>query len=65
MRCLLTLCVGLFPIAIPAAADHPPDHHHPAKSATPSAAVPLFDNLGTHHHAITTSSPEAQRYFDR
>lgn len=32
----------------------------------PSAqAAPLFDNLGTHHHAITTASPLAQRYFDQ
>jgi tetratricopeptide (TPR) repeat protein len=28
-------------------------------------AVPLFDNLGSYHHAITTSSDEAQRYFDQ
>jgi tetratricopeptide (TPR) repeat protein len=36
-------------------------------SATPaaSAKAPLFDNLGTLHHEITTSSPEAQRYFDQ
>lgn len=27
--------------------------------------VPLFDNLGKHHHAITTTSPLAQRYFDQ
>ena len=27
--------------------------------------VPLFDNLGTLHHPITTHSPEAQRYFDQ
>ncbi|MBH0196584.1 MAG: hypothetical protein HP494_13570 [Nitrospira sp.] len=27
--------------------------------------VPLYDNLGTLHHAITTSSEEAQRYFDQ
>lgn len=27
--------------------------------------VPLFDNLGTHHHAITTTSEEAQKYFDQ
>ena len=26
---------------------------------------PLYDNLGSLHHAITTSSPEAQRYFDQ
>lgn len=30
-----------------------------------SAAIPLFDNLGTHTFAITTRSAEAQRYFDQ
>jgi len=27
--------------------------------------APLYDNLGNLHHEITTSSPEAQRYFDQ
>jgi tetratricopeptide (TPR) repeat protein len=27
--------------------------------------VPLYDNLGDHHHAITTASPDAQKYFDQ
>ena len=31
----------------------------------PTAPVPLFEDLGTHHHAIATSSPLAQRYFDQ
>jgi tetratricopeptide (TPR) repeat protein len=31
--------------------------------ATPKA--PLYNNLGNLHHEITTSSPEAQRYFDQ
>jgi tetratricopeptide (TPR) repeat protein len=31
----------------------------------PVSRVPLFDNLGTLHHPITTNSPEAQRYFDQ
>jgi len=31
--------------------------------ATPKA--PLYDNLGSLHHEITTASPEAQRYFDQ
>jgi hypothetical protein len=30
----------------------------------PPPAVPLFDNLGAHHHAIT-ATPLAQRYFDQ
>src|SRR5687768_5450434 len=32
-------------------------------TSTPKA--PLYNNLGSLHHAITTSSPEAQRYFDQ
>ncbi len=31
----------------------------------PAARAPLFDDLGTYHHAITTSSADAQRYFDQ
>jgi tetratricopeptide (TPR) repeat protein len=34
----------------------------PAEPPAPTA--PLYDNLGAHHHAITTS-PAAQRYFDQ
>jgi tetratricopeptide (TPR) repeat protein len=30
-----------------------------------TARVPLFDNLGTLHHPITTSSNQAQQYFDQ
>jgi tetratricopeptide (TPR) repeat protein len=29
------------------------------------AAVPLYDNLGSYHHEISTSVPLAQRYFDQ
>lgn len=28
-------------------------------------AIPLLDTLGSHTHPVTTSSPEAQRYFDQ
>src|ERR1051325_10248627 len=27
--------------------------------------APLFDNLGNHHHKISTKSRDAQRYFDQ
>ncbi|HEU4685155.1 MAG TPA: hypothetical protein VFS39_11700, partial [Nitrospira sp.] len=40
----------------------------PVPAASPPSAapaVPLFDNLGTHHYAITTNVPLAQRYFDQ
>src|SRR5262249_40983992 len=30
-----------------------------------SAAVPLYSGLGTVHHAVTTRSPLAQKYFDQ
>jgi len=31
----------------------------------PAARAPLFDNLGSYRHPITTSSADAQRYFDQ
>jgi len=34
-------------------------------SRAPADSVPLYDNLGNHHHAITTSVPKAQQYFDQ
>ncbi|HJU05011.1 MAG TPA: tetratricopeptide repeat protein [Nitrospiraceae bacterium] len=33
--------------------------------ADASETVPLFDNLGTLHHQITTTDPKAQQYFDQ
>jgi tetratricopeptide (TPR) repeat protein len=29
------------------------------------AGAPLFDGMGKHHHPISTSDPDAQRYFDQ
>jgi len=29
------------------------------------AGAPLFEGMGSHHHAITTRDPDAQRYFDQ
>ena len=29
------------------------------------AGAPLFDGMGSYHHAITTSDPDAQRYFNQ
>ena len=34
----------------------------PVKAA---AAMPMFEGLGSHTHKVTTSSAEAQRYFDQ
>ena len=30
-----------------------------------AAAVPLFDNLGSHHHVVATGSDQAQQFFDQ
>ena len=40
-----------------------PQTNSGASSAEPR--VPLYDNVGALHHEITTSSPDAQRYFDQ
>ena len=40
-------------------------HGHPAEAAVAQPEVPLFDDLGSYHHEITTSSPLAQQYFDQ
>lgn len=37
----------------------------PDLSAQPSSPIPLLDGIGTHQHPITTTSPQAQRYFDQ
>ncbi|MEX1183236.1 MAG: hypothetical protein WEF86_08355 [Gemmatimonadota bacterium] len=49
---LLATCVG------PLAAQH---------AALPAAAsqIPVYDNLGTHHVAISTTVPRTQQYFDQ
>ena len=35
---------------------------NPAPAAVPA---PIFENIGRHHHPITTRSAQAQRYFDQ
>ena len=39
--------------------------HVPATLAGWARGAKLFDGLGDHHRAITTASPEAQKYFDQ
>ena len=36
-----------------------------AMSGAPAGKAPLFEGLGKYHRAISTKSPEAQRYFDQ
>jgi tetratricopeptide (TPR) repeat protein len=51
-------CLATMAALAPARA--PPE---PASARTSKA--PLYDNLGNDHFGITTSSPDAQRYFDQ
>ena len=37
----------------------------PSATVGGKGGTPLFDNLGNLHHPISTSSPEAQQYFDQ
>jgi hypothetical protein len=42
----------------------PSAQDHPHNTAAPAAVGPM-SGLGTHHHKIATTSPEAQRLFDQ
>jgi tetratricopeptide (TPR) repeat protein len=54
---------GLLSIAPPLTGQ---EHQHPSgQPTTDAAATPLYDNLGTLHHEITTRSQMARQYFDQ
>lgn len=58
-RCVaIGLVATLALTASTASADHP-------LPRSGDGSMPLFTNLGTLHHAISTSSPKAQQYFDQ
>jgi tetratricopeptide (TPR) repeat protein len=59
-RCVSFLVCSLLLTVSSALADH---QHAPAPAAT--APPPLFDDVGTLQHPITTANPQAQRYFDQ
>lgn len=44
---------------------HQPGGESHMSMAADATKMPLFDNLGTHTHKISTSSPEAQAYFNQ
>ena len=62
-----TLAFGLMSTLAVATASAQEHQHPPSQPTTAqaAAATPLYDNLGTLHHAITTKSPAAQQYFDQ
>jgi tetratricopeptide (TPR) repeat protein len=47
-----------------ACSTEPVSHRHDAAGTTPATPA-LFDNLGRYHRAVTTTSPQAQAYFDQ
>lgn len=51
------LAVAALATAVPAWAQTHADH--------PDGAVPLYDNLGSHHYEVTVRDPAAQRFFDQ
>lgn len=59
-RNLYLLCLVFGCLAAPVRAEH--THPHLPASSTPP---PLFDDIGTLHHPVTTNSPQAQKYFDQ
>ena len=63
----LRLRPALAAIALLTLACKQPTAEPPAPTPAPSteAGVPLYDGLGPHTRKVTTSSPEAQRYFDQ
>jgi tetratricopeptide (TPR) repeat protein len=61
-----TLAIGMTSSAAAARADAQ-DQHPPSQPTTTEAqaATPIYENLGTLHHRISTKSPVAQKYFDQ
>jgi hypothetical protein len=51
--------------ALLAACSIQPAPHDHGGAASTTAAPPLFDDLGRYHRTITTTSPNAQAYFDQ
>ena len=60
MRRLLLVLVGVGAFIAAGCASRGPGYGAP--DAKPA---PLFDDLGSYHHEVTTKDPRAQRYFDQ
>ena len=62
------LAAGALPVAAAPHGDPQPgggrSEHAPPKGGAQQGA-PRFDDLGDHHHQVTTKSKQAQRYFDQ
>jgi tetratricopeptide (TPR) repeat protein len=61
-RCGILACLALLAATAPAAAA---GRCHGAPPSGEGDAIPIYEGLGNYHRAITTSSPDAQAYFDQ
>jgi tetratricopeptide (TPR) repeat protein len=61
-RLILTI-LGVLSLALAACSGHPAAAPHAASGHAPPPV--LLDGLGRHHQAVTTTSREAQAYFDQ
>lgn len=67
-RFRISLCLTLTLAAIGGSRPAGAQHEHPTTAPAAQETAPratLYDDLGTYHRAVTTDSPEAQRYFDQ
>jgi tetratricopeptide (TPR) repeat protein len=62
---LLSLLILTFVLAAGCSGQPGSHAHHDGPAPTAAAAPVLFDNLGTYHRPITTTSTRAQAYFDQ
>ncbi|TMA27240.1 MAG: hypothetical protein E6J78_10860 [Deltaproteobacteria bacterium] len=65
MTARVLLCIS-FSLACKTAETRPPEAQAVHEHIAPAAPAPvIFENLGSWHHAVRTSEPEAQAFFDQ
>ena len=62
MTRLFPAALGILALVLAACSSKPAAHHHAASSAAPPM---LLEGLGRHHQTVSTTSPQAQAYFDQ
>ena len=70
MRSVNSCCVIVLTLLMAGCSENEPIGAVPAETRQrvapgKAAGAPLFDDLGDYHYAVTTQSPQAQRYFDQ
>jgi tetratricopeptide (TPR) repeat protein len=65
MKRLHICCIAVLAVLLAACGRQDANDSSGVTDLATRAGAPLFDGMGNHHHPITTSSPDAQRYFDQ